>query len=57
MPSSTVYHIALVTEGWLRGLENYEDDKFPTEEESATIEDAERLLDRRTSVLTVCCRS
>jgi uncharacterized damage-inducible protein DinB len=43
---ATVYHIALVTEIWLRGLENDPDDKIPTMDEIATIEDAEKLLDR-----------
>lgn len=43
---ATVYHIAIVTELWLRGLENDPDDKIPTEEEIATLEDAERLLER-----------
>ncbi|MHB1423972.1 MAG: DinB family protein [Gemmataceae bacterium] len=43
---ATVYHIAIVTELWLRGLENDPDDKIPTVDEIATIEDAERLLDR-----------
>jgi uncharacterized damage-inducible protein DinB len=43
---STVFHIVLVTEGWLRGLEGDADDTFPTEAEIATVDDAERLLDR-----------
>ena len=43
---STVFHIALVTELWLRGLENDPDDSIPTEAEMATIDDAERLLGR-----------
>ena len=43
---ATVFHIALVTELWLRGLENDPDDSIPTETEVATIEDAQRLLDR-----------
>jgi uncharacterized damage-inducible protein DinB len=41
---STVFHIALVTELWLRGLENDPDDTMPTE--TATVADAEQLLDR-----------
>jgi uncharacterized damage-inducible protein DinB len=43
---ATVYHIALVTEAWLRGLENDPDDSIPTEAEIATVDDAGRLLDR-----------
>src|SRR5262245_49131110 len=43
---STVWHIAVVTDGWLRGLSNDPDQSFPTEDELATPEDAERLLER-----------
>jgi uncharacterized damage-inducible protein DinB len=43
---ATVWHIATVTEGWLRGLANDPDDSFPTEVELATVDDAERLLGR-----------
>lgn len=43
---ATVYHIALVTELWLRGLANDPDDSLPTETEFPTVEDAQRLLDR-----------
>jgi uncharacterized damage-inducible protein DinB len=43
---STVFHIVLVTEMWLRGLEGDPDDTIPTEGEIATVDDAERLLDR-----------
>jgi uncharacterized damage-inducible protein DinB len=43
---STVYHIAVVTEGWLRGLANDPDPSFPAEADLATVQDAERLLDR-----------
>lgn len=43
---ATVYHISLVTEIWLRGLENDPDDSIPTEAEVPTIADAERLLER-----------
>jgi uncharacterized damage-inducible protein DinB len=41
---TTVYHIAVVTEGWLRGLANDPDQGFPAETDVATVEDAERLL-------------
>jgi uncharacterized damage-inducible protein DinB len=43
---STVYHIALVTEAWLRGLAGDPDVRFPTEGEVATPDDAARLLER-----------
>jgi uncharacterized damage-inducible protein DinB len=43
---STVYHIAIVTEGWLRGLANDPDESVLTEPEVPTIDDAERLLER-----------
>jgi uncharacterized damage-inducible protein DinB len=43
---STVYHIAVVTEGWLRGLKGDPDESVPTEAEVATADDAERLLER-----------
>ena len=43
---ATVFHIALVTELWLRGLMADPDDSIPTAVEFATVADAERLLDR-----------
>ena len=43
---ATVWHIAVVIEGWLRGLANDPDESFPTETELATVDDAERLLER-----------
>ncbi len=43
---STVFHIAIVTDGWLRGLARDPDESVPTETEFATVDDAERLLDR-----------
>jgi uncharacterized damage-inducible protein DinB len=43
---STVYHIALVTDFHLRTLAGDPDDSIPTEGELATVEDAERLLER-----------
>jgi uncharacterized damage-inducible protein DinB len=42
----TVWHIAVVTDGWLRGLANDPDESFPAEAELATVDDAERLLER-----------
>jgi len=43
---STVYHIARATEGWLRGLKGDPDESRLSEEEVATVDDAERLLER-----------
>ena len=43
---STVYHIAVVTDGWLRALAADPDQNFPTEAEVPTVEDAARILDR-----------
>jgi uncharacterized damage-inducible protein DinB len=43
---STIYHIAIVTDGWLRGLAGDPDQSVPTEQELPTIDDAERLLER-----------
>jgi uncharacterized damage-inducible protein DinB len=42
----TVWHIAIVTDGWLRALAGDPDQSFPAEAELATVEDATRLLDR-----------
>jgi uncharacterized damage-inducible protein DinB len=41
---TTVVHIAVVTELWLRGLVSDPDDHIPTETELATVDDAQRLL-------------
>jgi uncharacterized damage-inducible protein DinB len=43
---STIYHIAIVTDGWLRGLAADPDESLPTEAEIAMVDDAERLLER-----------
>jgi uncharacterized damage-inducible protein DinB len=42
----TVWHIAIVTDGWLKAVANDADQSFPTEAELATVDDAERLLQR-----------
>ena len=42
---STIYHIALATEGNLRALGGPED-RMPTEAELATVDDTDRLLER-----------
>jgi uncharacterized damage-inducible protein DinB len=43
---STVYHIAVVTDLWLRAVANDPDRSFPSEAEVATPDDAARILDR-----------
>jgi uncharacterized damage-inducible protein DinB len=43
---STVYHIAVVTDGWLRAVADDPDQTFPTEAEVPTVDDAARILDR-----------
>ncbi len=48
---STVVHIAIVTEGWLRGLMANPDESVATEAELPTVDDAERLLDRAYKIL------
>jgi uncharacterized damage-inducible protein DinB len=42
----TVHHIAVVTEGWLRGLARDPDDHLPTEAELPTVDAAAQLLAR-----------
>jgi len=48
---STVYHIVIVTDGWLRTLANDPDQSFPAEAEVATIDDATRVLERTYRIL------
>src|SRR5262249_49210936 len=43
---TTVWHISVVTDGWLRALTSEPDESFPSEAELATVDDAERLLER-----------
>jgi uncharacterized damage-inducible protein DinB len=43
---STLVHIAIVTEGWLRGVACESVQTTPTEAELPTVEDSARLLDR-----------
>src|SRR5262249_11653522 len=42
----TVYHIAVVTEGWLKALANDPDQSFPAEADVPTVDDAARILGR-----------
>ncbi|HEY7156217.1 MAG TPA: DinB family protein [Gemmataceae bacterium] len=49
---STVYHIAIVTDGWLRGLADDPDMNLPTEAEVQTPDDAARVLERAERTLT-----
>ena len=43
---STVVHIAIVTDGWLRGVAGESVQTVPAEADLPTVEDAARLLDR-----------
>ncbi len=43
---STLTHIAIATDGWLRGLGGEDVTEFPTEADLPTVDDAARLLDR-----------
>jgi uncharacterized damage-inducible protein DinB len=43
---STVCHIAVVTDGWLRTLADDPDQSFPSEVETPTADDAARILER-----------
>jgi uncharacterized damage-inducible protein DinB len=43
---ATLVHLAIVTEGWLRGLTGEVVGAPPSEAEFATVDDAERLLER-----------
>ena len=49
---NTVYHIAVVTDGWLRGLVNDPDQSFPAEAEVATPDAAAQILERAYRNLT-----
>jgi uncharacterized damage-inducible protein DinB len=42
----TVWHIAVVTDGWLKAVSGDTEQSFPTEAELATVDDADRLLQR-----------
>ncbi len=41
---ATVHHIAIVTNGWLRGLAGDELGEMPTEDQIPTVDEAQRLL-------------
>src|SRR5262249_10211156 len=43
---STITHIAIVTDGWLRGVAGEAVESSPTEADLPTVGDAERLLER-----------
>src|SRR5262245_45794342 len=43
---ATLWHIAVVTEGWLRGLANDLDTHFPAETDLASVDEVQRLLER-----------
>lgn len=48
---SSIVHIAVVTEGWLRALAGESVPSFPTENELATVDDAARHLGRADQIL------
>lgn len=50
---ATVYHIAVVTEGWLRTLANDPDESVPDEADVPTPDHAARILDRADRILEV----
>jgi uncharacterized damage-inducible protein DinB len=43
---ATVFHIAIVIDGWLRALAGDPDQSVPAETELATVDDAEKLVER-----------
>ena len=47
---SSIVHIAVVTEGWLRGFEGESDREILTEADLPTVDDAGRLLDQANQV-------
>jgi uncharacterized damage-inducible protein DinB len=49
----TVWHIVIVTDGWLRTLAGDPDQSFPAEAEVATPDDAARILERAYQTLGV----
>ncbi len=49
---STVFHIAVVTDGWLRRVAGEELGSVPEEADLATVDDASRLLDRAYQLIT-----
>ena len=48
---ATVAHLAIATEGWLRGLGGEHVTTFPSEDELPTVDDAARLLDRAYAIV------
>jgi uncharacterized damage-inducible protein DinB len=48
---STLTHVAIVTDGWLRGLGGEHVTTFPTEAELPTVDDAARLLERAYAIV------
>jgi uncharacterized damage-inducible protein DinB len=49
---SSIAHICMATEGWLRGVAGENVLTFPTEADLPTVDDAERLLDRAYEIFT-----
>src|SRR5262245_44448532 len=48
---TTVWHIAIVTEGWLKALSGNPDQSFPKETEIQTADNAATILDRAYRIL------
>ena len=48
---STLTHLAIATEGWLRVFSGGDTTTFPTEADLPTVDDAARLLDRAYAVV------
>jgi uncharacterized damage-inducible protein DinB len=48
---SSIVHIAIATEGWLRGVAGENVETVPTEEDLATVDDALRLLDHADEII------
>src|SRR5947207_88634 len=48
---SSIVHLAIVTEGWIRGVAGEAVESVPAETDLPTVDDAERLLDRADRIL------
>lgn len=48
---SSIYHIAIVTEGWLRGVAGESVQSFPAEADLTTVDDAEQVLENAYAIL------
>jgi uncharacterized damage-inducible protein DinB len=48
---SSIVHIVIATEGWLRGVAGENVETVPTEEDLATVDDAQRVLDHADQII------